>query len=199
MPRNSFQMIVDEVLDLKAGGLVLVRCPEELQRALIGKICLCWWGPMDIGCFVPTVKANSKTNLGLIGGIVTHWGPGPTTYGAISLHREARDRGGTIVVVSSHIPGGAKYVANSIYEVKAAAAPGRYDIRLAKSRDSGMWQSINSSEFPWSEDLPGRDKVTSSLILPGGAQAENACDHDYVNVGFTSVKMACKHCGEDEP
>jgi hypothetical protein len=26
-------------------------------------------------------------------------------------------------------------------------------------------------------------------------QAVQACSHEFVNVGFTSVTMACKHCG----
>ena len=44
---------------------------------------------------------------------------------------------------------------------------------------------MTSDYYPWGHIIWDDD---------GGA-SESECDHEYVNVGFTSVIMACKHCG----
>jgi len=33
---------------------------------------------------------------------------------------------------------------------------------------------------------------------PFGETLSTRCTHDYVNVGFSAIKMACKHCNEEQ-
>lgn len=44
--------------------------------------------------------------------------------------------------------------------------------------------------------LRGTDILERGGFIPSSAPV--ACSHEYVNVGFFSVKMACKHCGIDQ-
>ncbi len=40
--------------------------------------------------------------------------------------------------------------------------------------------------------------VTDPVFISESPVYNQGCNHEYINVGFTSITMACKHCGKDK-
>ena len=82
-------------------------------------------------------------------------------------------------------------------------APGHM-INMAWNQSNGVWEwEIEGWNWPWDEsegtDDKGTDYGTGVRRDSGLSGNSRRCEHDWVNVSFAHVHMACRHCGVDKP
>jgi hypothetical protein len=99
----------------------------------------------------------------------------------------------------------AKYLAERKDELDAQYGEG-WKAKWAKEladddSDFGMIFVGLSDVLPKDLDDSKHHTAVLAEVLIGipAAPAAPSCEHEWVNVGFTSLKMACKHCGVDMP
>lgn len=77
-------------------------------------------------------------------------------------------------------------------------------INMAWNQSNGVWEwEINGWNWPWEDEhegpVEGSDYGTGVNSGSGNNGHSSTCQHDWVNVSFVHLHMACRHCGIDKP
>lgn len=109
--------------------------------------------------------------------ILCHDGTLETKYPSMAKIVSSRVKFGTVVVLRNPGPGFPWTKEMEKYVGREVSVEGLLQFEKGEDRWLRMYQ-VSGNMYAW---------VEQSLGTP--------CAHEFVNVGFMSVKMACKHCG----
>ena len=67
---------------------------------------------------------------------------------------------------------------------------------INKLPSGGWWEMLIKD---WSFNIANGSWIEIDPYNKSNLTSKNTeCNHEYVNVGFTTITMACKHCGKDK-
>ncbi len=77
-------------------------------------------------------------------------------------------------------------------------------ISMAWNSANGVWEwEIDGWNWPWEDEseVPdgGSDYGTGVRSGDGMGGGNRTCSHEWVNISFHHMQLACKHCGIDKP
>lgn len=77
-------------------------------------------------------------------------------------------------------------------------------INMVWNNVNGVWEwEISGWHWPWEDELEGdiEGSEYGTGVSRDGTKGgdSNTCNHEWVNVGFHHIQLACRHCGVDKP
>jgi hypothetical protein len=104
----------------------------------------------------------------------------------------------------------AQFQANEVadyYKFKTAITglADSYKIHMAWNQANGVWEwEIDGWNWPWEDESEGQIPQGGSYGTGANQHASDTsgtsrCIHEWVNISFHHLHMACKYCGVDKP
>ena len=90
------------------------------------------------------------------------------------------------------------------FEKAIAQLPQAASIHMAWNHSNGVWEwEMSTWNWPWEDEnegpVEGSGYGTGTNHSDSGNASNRPCQHDWVNVSFAHIHMACRHCGLDKP
>lgn len=76
---------------------------------------------------------------------------------------------------------------------------GPQTINMAWNSANGVWEwEVNGWEWPWDDMGTPTEGANYGTGVNRDAVDSINCTHEWVNISFNHVQLACKHCGVDK-